>query len=95
MIVSSFAPSVESTPIIIGPQPHRIYPEHILARKAVHEALKAKKLTKSRYCEACGTLIDSLEGHHRDYSKPLEAKWLCKKCHRKEHKRAFDYYTYY
>ena len=73
----------------------RTYPDHVEARKKLHEAVKAGKVTKSHWCEQCGSLIDSLDGHHKDYTKPLEAKWLCKKCHRKEHKKVFDYYVYY
>jgi len=34
-------------------------------------------------CEKCGDL--PTEGHHEDYSKPLEAVWLCKPCHDLRH----------
>jgi len=37
------------------------------------------------HCEICG-LVCSTQGHHRDYSKPLEVVWLCPSCHRKAHR---------
>jgi len=50
------------------------------AKAKVEYALKTGKLTKPELCEACKEKR-KLEGHHFDYSKPLEVVWLCHKCH--------------
>jgi len=42
-------------------------------------------LKKSPYCLNCGLISQFIEGHHADYSKPLEVLWLCKECHVKQH----------
>lgn len=52
---------------------------HIL----VQYAIKLSLLKKSLQCEECGITSDKLDGHHRDYEKPLEIRWVCRKCHRK------------
>lgn len=36
-------------------------------------------------CEVCGN--PKVDGHHKDYSKPLEVTWLCRKHHKEEHNR--------
>ena len=36
---------------------------------------------KRGVCEKCGNIKS--EGHHEDYSKPLEVRWLCLKHHPK------------
>jgi hypothetical protein len=53
------------------------------AARLVSEALKRGDLMKQP-CEVCGSTM-RVEGHHEDYSKPLEVKWLCKLHHRQRH----------
>lgn len=54
------------------------------ARGAVFKALESGELTRALSCESCGD-ASRLEAHHADYSKPLDVKWLCIKCHRTLH----------
>lgn len=48
----------------------------------VHDAIIRGKITKE-VCEVCGA--EQAEAHHDDYNKPLEVRWLCKKCHTEWH----------
>lgn len=65
-------------------------PEKIRAQAAVHNALARGKLTKPEHCESCGRSLPKarLDGHHEDYSKPLDVDWLCRQCHVDRHKSA-------
>jgi len=60
-------------------------PEKIKAKDIVNNAIKAGKLSKPTECPRCGNSKNRIEGHHKDYSKPLEVEWLCQPCHLKEH----------
>jgi len=54
--------------------------DKFLALAKVKYALKTGRLIRPNYCEGCGIECKP-QGHHDDYSKPLEVKWLCQKCH--------------
>jgi len=47
-------------------------------------AIQRGKLNR-KSCEVCGDA--NTDGHHRDYLKPLEVVWLCRKHHKAEHKK--------
>ena len=60
------------------------YPEKHAARAAVKRALKDGRLVRMP-CEECGEKVT--HGHHPDYSKQLEVKWLCIKHHYEQHRK--------
>lgn len=53
-------------------------------RSALRRAVIKGKVIKPTTCESCQKET-KIEGHHTDYSKPLEVVWLCRKCHRAVH----------
>lgn len=66
---------------------HRKRPENVIkekARKMVHLAIEFGMLVRPNVCSKCGVSC-FCEAHHKDYTKPLEVDWLCKKCHESEH----------
>lgn len=58
------------------------YPEKYKARYQLRNAVKTGKIQKG-VCEKCGSA--KTEGHHDDYSKPLEVRWFCQRHHKDEH----------
>jgi ribosomal protein S27AE len=58
-------------------------PEKRKAHCAVTNALRAKTLVR-KPCESCGK--KKAQAHHDDYSKVLEVRWLCTRCHGLEHR---------
>ena len=60
-------------------------PERMRARYLVQKALQNGTLIKHLRCEVCTTKT-LLDGHHDDYSKPFEVKWLCRGCHIERHR---------
>lgn len=52
------------------------------AAQQLRDAVRSGKIERQP-CEICSE--PKAQGHHFDYSKPLEVRWLCPKHHREEH----------
>lgn len=55
------------------------------ARCRLGKAVALGKIKKPNNCSSCNASGVKLEGHHYDYTKPLDVLWLCKSCHSKQH----------
>ncbi len=60
-------------------------PEKSNAHQRVYRAVQTGRLQKPDHCPACGN-AGPVHAHHDDYSKPLDVKWLCSKCHGVQHR---------
>jgi hypothetical protein len=63
-------------------------PDKRAAHILLNNAVKRGKIEKPEICENCGFKSSkprSIHAHHEDYTKPLEVKWLCVACHKREH----------
>lgn len=60
------------------------YPERVRAHQRVTDAIRRGKIIRLP-CNICGELKS--EGHHEDYSKPLDVIWLCRIHHREADKK--------
>lgn len=58
-----------------------------LARQRLRDAVRSGAIVKPGHCEKClrPTPNHVLDGHHSDYTKPLQVEWLCRSCHGLEH----------
>lgn len=54
------------------------------ARFALNNAIRKGHIKRGN-CSICGTTKD-VEGHHPDYSKPLNVIWVCPSCHSSLHR---------
>ena len=55
------------------------------AQRAVNRAILMGDLCRPTHCEACNSHCEKPQGHHDDYNKPLEVRWMCVSCHRLWH----------
>ncbi len=58
------------------------HPEKYLARQVLQHALRKREITKGT-CQVCGN--PQVDGHHEDYTKPLDVMWLCRRHHTDVH----------
>lgn len=69
------------------------YPEKDAANRIFGAAIRSGKIIRPDTCEVCGAKPlpnrlgrPTIQGHHDDYSKPLDVRWFCHPCHIKHHK---------
>lgn len=55
------------------------------AHIAVGNALRDGLMKKPANCSLC-LVLAKVEGHHDDYARPLDVRWLCVLCHKRVHK---------
>jgi len=55
------------------------------ASRKFANAIKSGSIKRQFHCSKCSSDIN-VEGHHDDYNKPLEVRWLCSRCHTQWHK---------
>lgn len=70
-----------------GARMRELYPEKVRARNILNDAVRDGLVLKPSACEECGDEPEprELQGHHEDYAKPLDVRWLCRPCHVEEH----------
>lgn len=72
---------MKSRPYYNTPE-YRSSPEKRKARYTLDNAVARGKIIRPTICPECHREA-RIEAHHDDYSKPLDVKWFCRRCHRK------------
>jgi hypothetical protein len=59
--------------------------DKLKCRSVLNNAVRDGILERPSHCQVCNQ-EKLLDGHHSDYSKPLQVLWVCRKCHVAIHK---------
>lgn len=65
-----------------------LHKEKFIAKEII-ENLVRRGIIQRQSCVNCGN--KNSQGHHPDYSKPLEVIWLCQAHHSEEHRRLKEF----
>lgn len=65
----------------------KMNPEKISAQRKLRQAVKNGIIKKPLECSICHKKV-YLNAHHDDYTKPLNVRWVCAKCHKNIHTSA-------
>ena len=63
--------------------------EKARASQQIRDHIRRGTMTRPENCEICLKKCKP-EGHHKDYSKPLDVQWLCRTCHLHQHDKLLD-----
>lgn len=60
------------------------HPEKVKARSELNNSIRKSLIIKPDQCSKCKKHfpIGKIEGHHIDYTRPLDVIWLCRPCHK-------------
>ena len=62
--------------------------EKVKAQQKLNHEIIMGRIVRPIICEGCGRNTEKLiQGHHYDYSKPLDVIWLCIECHADIHRK--------
>lgn len=61
-----------------------LFPEKRAAHLELQRAVNRGEVERPDTCSDCGA-AGQIQGHHHDYSKPLDVHWLCVSCHAGRH----------
>lgn len=56
------------------------FPEKLKAQRLFRSALRRGVIVRPASCSECPSVC-RVDGHHDDYSKPYDVRWLCRGCH--------------
>ncbi len=60
------------------------HPDAKKAHRMISKAIEMGEIIRPQVCTRCKK-AGKIQGHHEDYSKPLDVLWLCVSCHRLLH----------
>lgn len=72
-----------------GKAPRKSNPLRDRARWRLSQAVYRGAIVKPTKCEGCAAELaaEKIHGHHDDYNKPFDVRWLCRICHGLAHRR--------